>query len=456
MVAIVTKNQILNLTVEDVTSSGDGVCKYEGYPLFVKGGVTGDVLEVTVTKTNKTYGFGRINRIIESSPHRQKPVCPVFEKCGGCDYMHIDYAHQLEIKANTIVSNMQKIGSVHPGEYNFEGVIGATSTLYYRNKSQLPLGRRGKDAVFGFFSKGSHEIVPITHCVIQNDVINKIAKVFLNYANRHSLTVYDEKSHKGVLRHLYVRTGNKTDDVLVVIVTNSSKALPNTEILAEDIKKVANVKGLIQNINTQKTNLILGSENRILWGENKILSYIGNLVFSISSESFFQVNGEQTEKLYAKALEYASPEENETVFDLYCGTGSISLFLAQKSHRVIGVEIVDKAIENAKENAKLNGIENASFYAGDCAEVTKELLKKGESADIVVVDPPRKGCSEDMIKLIGEISPKKLVYVSCNSATLARDVKMLKEYGYRLKKVCGVDMFPNTGHVECVVRLCRN
>ncbi len=453
VVTMVTKNQILNLTVEDVTSSGDGVCKYEGYPLFVKGGVTGDVLEVTVTKTNKTYGFGRINRIVESSPHRQKPICPVFEKCGGCDYMHIDYAHQLEIKANTIVSNMQKIGSVHPGEYEFEGVIGADNTLYYRNKSQLPLGKRGKGIVFGFFSKGSHEIVPVTHCAIQDDVINRIAKVFLDYATGHHLTVYDEKSHKGILRHLYVRTGNKTNDVLAVIVTNSSKPLPDIDLLAEELKKVANVKGLVQNINTQKTNLILGSENRILWGENKIFSYIGDLVFSMSSESFFQVNGEQTEKLYGKALEYAFPEKDETVFDLYCGTGSISLFLAKKAHRVIGVEIVEKAIENAKENAKLNGIENASFYAGDCAEVTKELLEKGENADIVVVDPPRKGCSEDMIKLIGEISPKKLVYVSCNSATLARDVKMLKEYGYRLKKVCGVDMFPNTGHVEAVALL---
>jgi len=244
--------------------------------------------------------------------------------------------------------------------------------------------------------------------------------------------------------------------MLFVVVTNSKKILPHSEVLVQKLIELCpGIKGIIQNINTEKTNLVLGKENKILWGEDKITSYIDTLRFDISSESFFQVNGEQTQKLYAKALEYASPEKDETVFDLYCGTGSISLFLATKANRVIGVEIVEKAIENAKENAALNGITNADFFAGDCAKTVDVLVSNGEKADIVVVDPPRKGCSEDMLTLIDKMAPKKLVYVSCNSATLARDVKILSEYGFSVKKVCGVDMFPNSTHVECCLLLCR-
>ena len=241
--------------------------------------------------------------------------------------------------------------------------------------------------------------------------------------------------------------------MLFTVVTNSRKPLPHIDELINSLQVCSGLKGVIQNINTEKTNLILGGENRVLWGENKICSMIDDLKFTLSSESFFQVNGSQTEKLYAKALEYASPEKGENVFDLYCGTGSISLFLAKKAKKVIGVEIVEKAIENAKENAKNNDITNAEFYAGDCADVVRKLVDGGKTADIVVVDPPRKGCSEDMLKLIDEISPKKLVYVSCNSATLARDVKILSGYGYKLKKICGVDMFPHSGHIESVALL---
>lgn len=450
---MVKKNDILTVTIEDVTASGDGVAKHEDYPIFINGGVTGDKLNIIVTKTNKTYGFGRIKEILSPSPYRQEAICPVFKECGGCDFMHISYPHQICIKENIVKGNLQRIGSVHPDEYEFQGVISADDTMGYRNKAQLPVGKKGKETVVGFYSKKSHEIIATKSCMIQDEKINSITKLFLSYANKHKISVYSEKAHKGILRHLYIRTGNKTGEVLVTIVTNSTSPLPCEDELIKILQKESDIKGIIQNINTEKTNLILGRKNRLIYGQDKICSMIGNLKFNISSESFFQINGTQTEKLYAKALEYADPKKDETVFDLYCGTGSISLFLAQKAHRVIGVEIVEKAIENAKENADLNGMKNTMFYAGDCAEVVDKLLKQGESADIVVVDPPRKGCSEDMLSLIKQMSPKKLVYVSCNSATLARDVKILKEYGFTLKKVCGVDMFPNSGHVECVVRL---
>lgn len=452
---ITINNDIIDVTIEDVTADGSGVAKYDNYTIFVSGGVTGDKVNITVTKRNKSYGFGRINSIIEPSPFRTEPVCPAFHSCGGCDFMHIDYNYQIQIKENIIKGNLQRIGGVHPHEYDFDGVISAEDTLAYRNKAQLPLGRHKGKTVFGFYSKRSHSIVPIDKCLIQSEDINTAAEIFLRYANKYAISVYDEKSHKGILRHIYIRTGNKTGEMLFTVVTNSRKSLPHIDELINSLQSCSGLKGVIQNINTDKTNLILGKENRILWGENKICSMIGDLKFTLSSESFFQVNGTQTEKLYAKALEYASPEDNENVFDLYCGTGSISLFLAKKAKKVIGVEIVEKAIENAKENAENNGISNAEFYTGDCADVVRKLVDSGKTADVVVVDPPRKGCSEDMLRLINEISPKKLVYVSCNSATLARDVKILTGYGYRLKKVCGVDMFAHSGHIESVALIMR-
>ncbi len=455
MINIVTKNQILEVKITDVTSIGDGVAKVDNYPIFIKGGITDDVLSITVTKTNKTYGFGRINRIVKPSPHRTKPPCPVFESCGGCDLMHIEYQHQLQIKRNTVIGNLQRIASLHPGQYEFDGIIEAVDTLGYRSKSQLPVGKKGGEIVLGFYQRGSHDIAVCSDCLIQSQAINKAAKIFTEYATKNKLSVYDEKKHKGILRHLYIRTGYGTGEMLLVIVTNSRETLPNTDWLIQSLQSCSGLTGVIQNINTKKTNLILGEENRILWGVNSITSMIDKLRFNISAESFFQINGEQTEKLYAKALEYASLTGSETVFDLYCGVGSISLFLSQKAKKVIGVEIVEKAIENAKENAKLNGIENAYFYSGDCAGVVERLISQGESADVVVVDPPRKGCSEELLAFLNKISPEKIVYVSCNSATLARDVKTLDSYGYKLTRVCAVDMFPQSGHIESVALLVR-
>ena len=448
LINIVTKNQILNVSVNDVTATGDGVAKYDGYPLFIKGGVTGDELEVTVTKTNKSYGFAKINTILVPSPYRAEPICPVYTRCGGCDYMHIDYSCQKELKASTVKNNLIRLGGID--DFVFEGIVSAEDIYNYRNKAQFPIGKSNGQTVCGFYTRKSHEIIPCSFCHIQKDCINRAVEAFLKYANETGISVYNEEKHTGILRHIYVRCGNKTDDMIVVIVTNSRKPFPDTDRLISLIKASGNVKGIVQNINTKRTNLVLGEENRLIWGEEYITSYIGDLKFRISPESFFQVNGEQTQKLYSKALEYAEITEKDTVFDLYCGVGSISLFLAQKAGKVIGVEIVEKAIENAKENAHLNGIDNTEFYAGDCGEVVDRLIKDGKSADVVVVDPPRKGCSPELLGLVNRISPKRVVYVSCNSATLARDAKILEGYGYKLKKACAVDLFPMSGHTEAV------
>ena len=450
MIDIITKNDILEVTVSDVTAEGMGVAKVDGYPLFIKGAVTGDALNVTVTKTNKSYGFAKINKMLSPSAWRIKPKCDIAHLCGGCDFMHIDYSMQLKIKSDIVKNNLVRIGSSDETDFVYEDIVGAKNSYNYRTKAQFPVGKHKGKTMCGFYSKRSHDIIPADNCLIQNEEINKAVKLFLDYANKYSVSVYNEKSHSGILRHIYVRTGHKTGEMLIVIVTNSKKRLPHEEELISLLRTLPNVKGIMQNINTEKTNLVLGKETKILWGENSVISMIGNLKFNISAESFFQVNEEQTYKLYSKALEYASLTGEETVFDLYCGTGTISLFLAQKAKKVIGVEIVEKAIENAKENAILNDTKNVSFYAGDCGETVKDLIKNGESADVIVVDPPRKGCSEELLSHLKDISPKKIVYVSCNSATLARDIKILSEYGYKLNKACAVDMFPNCGHVEAV------
>ena len=451
MIEIVEKNRTYEVEITDVLSDGKGVAKIDGYPLFVNNAVTGDRLKVTVTKTNKNYGFAKNDEIIIPSPYRAKPECSCFSKCGGCDFMHIDYAYQLELKKNFVKSNMSRIGGISENEYEFEGIIPANSIYAYRNKAQFPVGKNGRKTVCGFYSKRSHEIVACDNCLIQSDDINRAVELVLEYADENRVSVYDERTHKGILRHVYIRRSNSGDALMAVIVTNTEKSLPNEDKLTEKLKQLKNIKSIIQNINTKKTNLVLGDKNRVIWGDEYIKTTIGELEFKISAHSFFQVNGEQTEKLYQKALEYAAPD-GDTVFDLYCGAGSISLFLAKRAKKVIGVEIVESAVENAKENAAMNGISNAEFYAGDCTEVVGKLIADGVSADVVVVDPPRKGCSEELLKFISDISPKRLVYVSCNSATLARDAAILKNYGYNLKKLCAVDMFPNSGHTESAAK----
>lgn len=452
---ISTNTVYKKIEITDVTSNGDGIAKIEGYPLFVRGAVTGDIADIEVTKTNKNYGFARLLTLRTPSVHRVSPVCPSFLKCGGCDLMHIDYGYQKELKAKFVTENMRKIGGFSLSDYTFDGIIGADGCLAYRNKAQFPVAKINGKVTCGFYSKKSHNIVPCNTCDIQHPDINAAVRLILDYANEANLSVYDEKSHSGTLRHIYVRRGNGTGHLMAVLVTNSKKKLPHEEILIKKLTSLKCVTSIIQNINTDKTNLILGDSCRTVWGEDAIISCIGDLKFKISPHSFFQVNGAQTEKLYNKALEYADVKKDDTVFDLYCGAGTITLFLARSAKNAVGVEIVKAAVENAKENAELNGITNAEFYDGDSAEIVEKLLKDGKKADVVTVDPPRKGCTAGLLELIRTMRPNRLVYVSCNSATLARDAKILKSYGFKLKSLCAADMFPQTSHVECVVLMSK-
>ncbi len=449
------KNKIYCGKVIDFTVSGDGVVRIDGtYPVFVAGAVVGDEIDFKLTKINKTYGFGKIERIVVPSPFRCEPECKSFKGCGGCTLMHADYECQKEFKSKLVLGNIVRISGTEPESFEYEGIIGADSAFYYRNKAQFPVGKKGKSVVCGFYAPKSHDIIPCEECKIQNKVINSAVKTAMDVIRKNKITAYDEKTHKGIIRHIYARYGEENGELMVCIVTNSKRKLSCADELVKALEPLG-LKSLVQNVNTSKTNVILGEENIVLCGNDSINIKIDDLTFKVNPHSFFQVNTAQMKKLYSKTLEYAGISSDDTVFDLYCGVGSISLYLAKKAKKVIGVEIVPQAIENAKENAVLSGIGNAEFYCGDCTEVVHRLIENGEKADVVVVDPPRKGCDENLLNLIEQISPRKVVYVSCNSSTLARDIEILKEKGYNLKKACAVDMFPNTCHVETVVLLSK-
>jgi len=447
------KNDIIKLNITDMSLEGKGIAKTDdGYTLFVDGAVVGDEVNAKITKTNKTYGFAKTVGIIEKSPYRTEPKCDVCDMCGGCTLSEITYEKQLEIKNNIVKNNLSKIGGLKDDEYISEDIIPSPLTEGYRNKAQYPVAYVKGRAIAGFYERKSHNVTECKNCVIQSEMINRVISLCVKFLNDNKISIYDEKTHKGIVRSIYVREGFKS--MMVCMVTNSEKPLKNADRLIEMLKE-ENVTSIIQNINTKKTNVVLGDKNIVLWGDEFIKEKIGNLIFEVSPLSFYQVNSSQVKNLYDKAKEYADITENDTVFDLYCGVGTIGLYMADKAKKLIGVEIVSDARDNAERNALNNGINNGEFYAGDCGKVVRELVDKGERADIVIVDPPRKGCSEEVIDLLAEINPKKIVYISCNSATLARDAAMLKEKGYRVDKCCAVDMFPGTCHIESVALLVR-
>lgn len=454
MIVILRKNDIIEAYIESTGFEGEGIARVDGYPIFVRYAAEGDKAEIRVLKANKNYAFGKVERIITPSEHRREPACSAYGKCGGCSMMHISYDKQLQVKAHTVTNNLRKIGHLTEDDYTFEGIIGAEE-FNYRNKAQFPIAIEDGKAVYGFYAPGSHRVVKCSDCKIQNETINRVADAVLEYINDNNVSVYDEKNGKGIVRHIYVRISDG-GDVMAVIVANSKKEIPFKDKLIEKLASINGMASIIQNINTRRDNIIMGYENICLWGKSSIELTLGDLRFNVSPNSFFQVNTKQTEKLYAKALEYAELTGDETVFDLYCGVGSISLYMAKSASKVYGVEIVEDAVINAKANASLNGIDNAEFYAGDCTKVVGELMSSGAKADVVVVDPPRKGCDAELLKLINEISPERLVYVSCNSATLSRDIEELKQYGYKLEKATAVDLFPQTHHIECVSKLMRS
>lgn len=448
------KNDIVKVVISDSGFDGEGIAKVNGYTVFVKNAVLGDELNVRILKPNKSYAYAKIEEIIKPSDKRRKAVCNVFGKCGGCDLMHIKYENQLEIKENIVKTNILKYSSYTEDDFEFNKIVPSDDEYFYRNKVQIPLEMCKGQINIGFFAQSSHRVVPFDVCHIQHERINEISKVCLEFIKSENIPIYDEKTHSGIVRNIFIRDFDEKS--MVCFVTNSSKKLKNTDKLAKSLERF-NVTGIIQNVNTKKSNTLLGDKNIVLRGDEYIFASLSGMKFKISVHSFFQINTRQAEKLYKIAVDFANINKDETVLDLYCGVGTITLSMAKKAKRAIGVEITEQAVLNARENAKINGFENAEFYLGDCFKVVDSLIKSGVKADVVIVDPPRKGCSEKLLDLIEKISPKKVVYVSCNSATLARDLKILREKGFVLKKLTPVDMFPQTRHVECVVLLqCRD
>jgi 23S rRNA (uracil1939-C5)-methyltransferase len=447
----VKKNDFINVEFEDLTHDGAGVAKVDGYPIFVPGGLPGEKAKVKVTKANKGYGFGRLMEITEKSSFRVE--CPAEDehKYGGCQLQHISYEGQLKYKENQVKQVLTRIGKledvvVHP-------ILGMEQPWHYRNKAQVPVGEKDGKLIAGFFKPRSHEIVDTNESLLHLDEINEAINAVKEIAGELGIQPYNEENHKGVLRHIMARYGRKTGELMVVVVTRTNEIPQRNKLVEEIIARLPKVVSIVHNVNSKKTNVIMGDKTEVLWGNEVIYDYIGEVKFAISARSFYQVNPEQTKVLYGKALEYAGLTGEESVIDAYCGIGTISLFLAQKAKKVFGVEIVPEAIEDAKRNAELNGITNAEFAVGEAETVIPAWYKEGNSADVLVVDPPRKGCDEALLQTIIDMKPKKVVYVSCNPATLARDLRIFEDGGYKTVEVQPVDMFPQTTHVECVAKL---
>ena len=443
-----------------MTENGEGIGHRDGYPLFVKDAVIGDTAEVVVTKCGKSYGFGRILRILEPSPDRTVPRCPLAAPCGGCQLQALSYPAQLRFKENKVRQHPIRLGGFEPARIGalLEPILGMEEPWRYRNKAQIPFGTdKNGQLTAGYYAARSHRIVPMTDCVLNRPGFDEVLRRVLAFAKKHQLSPYDEESGKGLLRHLLIRQAAGSGEWMVCLVLNARK-LPHAEELVRSLCEIPGMADISLCVNTARSNVILGQELIPLFGPGHITEQIGGLTFHLSPLAFFQVNPAQTEKLYAKALEYAALTGRENVWDLYCGTGTISLFLARHAARVRGVEIIAPAIENAKENAALNGIPNAEFFVGRSEEIFPEHCRRHpeESPDVVVLDPPRAGCDAALLQALLACRPKRIVYVSCNSATLARDLKLLCADGaYRLEKACPVEMFAQTVHVETVVELTR-
>ena len=451
---MLSKNKEYVVDIVDIGQGGVGIGKYEGFTVFVEGGLIQDKVKVRINKSKKNYAVGDIVEIIEKSPFRVDRICSDdLKDCGGCQIQELDYNKQLELKTNEVKQVISRIGKLENVEIH--ETIGMQSPCRYRNKAQFPIQNINGSTAIGFYKKKSHYVIPTDMCVIQHDINDKIIKIIKTYIQAYNVSIYNETTHTGVLRHLVTKVGFTTNEVMVVLVANGTN-LPHLNELASVLKEnIPGFKTLVLNVNKAKTNVILGKENKVIYGNGKINDYIGDLVFEISPLSFFQVNPVQTEVLYNKALEYAELKENDTVFDIYCGIGSISLFLAQKATKVYGIEIVEDAIKDAKINAKLNNLNNVEFYVGKAEEVVPKMYSEGKTANVVVVDPPRKGCDEKVLDTIVSMKPDRVVYVSCNPSTLARDLAYLDERGYKCVEIQPVDMFPHTMHVETVAKLRR-
>ncbi|CAG9620409.1 23S rRNA (uracil(1939)-C(5))-methyltransferase RlmD [Sutcliffiella rhizosphaerae] len=448
----VQKNEYYDVTVQDLTHDGAGVAKIDGFPIFIQNALPDEEVKIKIIKLKKGYGFGRLEEIYKPSPYRVEAPCPIYKQCGGCQLQHLSYEGQLIAKQKQVKGVLERIG--HLKEVPVYPVLGMEDNPWrYRNKAQVPIGEREGGLIAGFYQQRSHEIIDMKECLIQQEINDTVVQTVREICDKYGVRAYNEKTHKGTLRHVMARYGLVTGEVMVVLISRTPD-IPNRKAIVEEIATtLPQVKSVVQNVNTKKTNVIFGDETRVLWGNEYIYDYIGDIKFAISARSFYQVNPDQTKVLYEKALEYAGLTGEESVIDAYCGIGTISLFLAQKARKVFGVEIVPEAIEDAKRNAALNEIKNAEFSVGEAEVVIPKWYKEGNTADVLVVDPPRKGCDEALLQTIIEMKPKKVVYVSCNPATLARDLRVLEDGGYKTIEVQPVDMFPHTVHVECCALL---
>ena len=451
------KNDLLTVTIEDMGHDGEGIGKVDGYTVFVKDTVIGDKVQAKIMKAKKNYGYARLVEIMEPSKDRVEPRCAYARQCGGCQIQALSYEKQLAYKQQKIANNLIRIGGFQKEEIPMQPIIGMEYPYHYRNKAQFPVGcDKEGHLIAGFYAGRTHSIISNRKCYLGVEVNEQILNLVLAHMEAHDIPAYDEMTGKGLVRHVLIRYGFQSKEIMVCLVVNGSR-IPGAEDLIAKLREIPGMTSISLNINREKTNVILGRKGKLLWGQEYITDTIGPIAYQISPQSFYQVNPVQTQKLYKKALEYAGLEGNETVWDLYCGIGTISLFLAQKAKQVYGVEIVPAAIEDAKRNATLNHITNAEFFVGKAEEVLPEKYEKeGIYADVIVVDPPRKGCEESVLATMVKMQPKRIVYVSCDSATLARDLKYLRGEGYEVKKVQGVDQFPHTVHVETVVLLSQH
>ena len=451
-VALPKKNDIIQVCIDGMTAEGSGVARYEGMAVFVPHSAPGDLAEVTVIKVSKNYAVGKIRQLLAEGAGRRQPDCPSYPRCGGCTFRHLDYAEECRIKRQRVDDAMKRIGGVDAGA---EELIAAENPDRYRNKAQIPFGSEKGQAVFGFYAERSHRIIPFADCKLQPAVFGAIAQATANFLNDTPNDIYDEATGKGRFRHLYLRRGFATGEIMVCAVVNGNGLVREDEFVRRIRAVSPEIKSIVINSNREKTNVILGAKCRTAWGSDTIRDRLCGVTFEISPLSFYQVNRAQAERLYQKAAEYAGLDGTQVLFDLYCGTGTVGLTMASRARELYGIEIVPEAVADAVRNAESNGIKNARFLCADAREGAEHLRKQGIQPDVVIVDPPRKGCSAEAIALLSDLNPARLVYISCDPATLARDVARLRESGWQVELYAAVDMFPRTANVETVCLLRR-
>ena len=442
------QNQRYTGTVEGYSSEGLGIVKLDGAVVFVPGAVRGETVDLRITRVMRTTAAGEIVNIHTPSPRRITPDCPYYGRCGGCDFRHLTYEEELWAKRQRVQDALTRLGKL---DLQVEEILGAGNPTHYRNKSQYPVGA---DGTIGFYRARSHQVVAVDRCCIQSELSDKTAQAVGEWMRRYQVAAYDETTGKGLVRHIYVRV-NRAGESLCCVVVNGRRLPREPELTALIRAAAPETVGVVLGSNTSRGNVILGERYRTLWGQNFLMDTLCGLTFKLSVPSFYQVNREQAEVLYGKALEFAQLTGEETVLDLYCGTGTITLSMAARAKRVIGAEIVEAAIQDAEENAQRNGIENAEFFCGDAAAVAEKLQSDGLRPDVVLVDPPRKGLAPEVVRSVAELAPERIVYVSCDPATLARDARLFGDLGYRAVRACAVDMFPGTRHVETVVLMSK-